>query len=368
MRRLLFALLALAILFAPLSAARAQASSAAAQSALAWMRTQQQPDGSFAGFGPGETADVAIAFAANGENAASFSNGGATTLDFLQAQGDYARGSVGAAAKLTMAAVALGADPQQFAGVNLLQLMRDGYNASTGQFGADVYGHALALLAIQAVQAAPPPPAVQRLLALQLPDGGWSFDGTAETGSDTNTTGLVVQALVGQPGADEAVQRAAAYLQSQQNADGGFPYSQASQFGNASDANSTAAVLQALAALGISPSNPAWSKGENTPLSALLAFQNPNGALRYQATPADDNALATYQAVPALLGKRLPVVTADVPGAEDALVVPVPLPAPVAQPATLPATGAADNYPAHALLALAVLCLAVGARLRRHRA
>src|SRR3712207_8852078 len=48
----------------------------------------------------------------------------------------------------------------------------------------------------------------------------------------------------------EAKTRAVNYLRTQQNADGGFPFSQTSQFGNASDANSTAVSIQAIVATG----------------------------------------------------------------------------------------------------------------------
>lgn len=370
MRRLTLALLAIALLAIALLAIQpltlhAQATGpSAAQTALSWMRSQQQADGAFPGFGPGDSADAALAFAAAGENPAALSNGGATVLAFLQAQSAYAKSGVGSAAKLTLAAVAMGQSPRQFAGSDLLQLIGGAYDAQTGQYGADVYGHALALLAIRAVQATAPAPAVQRVLDLQLQDGGWSFDGSAATGSDTNTTGLVMQALAGEASAAEALQRALGYLKSQQNDDGGFPYSQTSQFGSASDANSTAAVLQALAALGESPDGAAWTQGDKTPLAALIALQNSSGALRYQATPPDDNALATYQAVPALFGKALPIVISAVPGAQEAIAAPVAQPVPV----TLPATGAPAETPLAALALVALVLLSAGLVVRRRAA
>ena len=125
--------------------------------ALKWVTTQQQADGSFAGFGPGDTADALFAFVAAGEDVAALSKGGKTPISFLQDQAaSYATTSVGAAAKLTMAAVAADVDPTNFGGTNLLEVIGKSYDPATGQYGADVYSHALALLAIRSVGATPP--------------------------------------------------------------------------------------------------------------------------------------------------------------------------------------------------------------------
>lgn len=359
MRRLLLALLALALLAAA-SPAHAQGSTAPldeAADAAAWVRGQQQADGSFPGFGPGDTADALVALAAAAADPGAAVKDGAAALAYLQAQAPaYSAGGPGAAAKLVLAAVASGEDPTRFGGVNLLAAIGKTYDPATGQYGPDVYGHALALLAARAVEAAPAPPAVSRLLALQLDDGGWSFDGTAATGSDTNTTSLALQALAGLRQADGARAKAIAYLKGQQNDDGGFPYSQTSQFGNDSDANSTAAAIQAIVAAGQDPAGRAWSKGRNTPYTALVGLQNASGALRFQAGQPDDNAVATYQAVPALFGRALPVATAPAPGAAALL-------APAA--AGLPATGAPAELPAAALALAGLAMLALGAAARR---
>jgi hypothetical protein len=365
MRRRLLSLIALAALaalaLAPATHAQSADPAAAARSALAWMRSQQQPDGSFPGFGPGETADAVAAIVAAGERPDDFAKGGTTPLAYLESQAaTFAATGAGAAAKLVLAAVAAGEDPGAFGGQNLFEQLGATYDPATGQYGPDVYGHTLALLAIRAARAEPPAAAVERLLGLQLEDGGWSFDGTTDTGSDTNTTALAVQALAGRADAADALVKAQTYLKSQQNDDGGFPYSQTSQFGNASDANSTAAVIQALSALGEDPAGEDWAPGGNTPLDALVGLQNSGGAFRYQASQADDNALATYQAVPALLGKALPVATRAVAGAQDAVA-----PAAGAPAASLPATGAPAEAPLAALALAALALVAAGAALRR---
>lgn len=362
MRRLpLIALLA-ALTFALLApaAARAQADAPLAD-ALAWLRAQQQDDGSFPGFGPGDTADALVALAAAGEPLDDFTQGDGSAIAYLEAQAAGYATAPGAAAKLAMAAIAAGADPTSFGGLNLLEVIGEGYDPATGQYGPDVYGHALALLAIQAAGATPPAAALGRLLDAQLPDGGWSFDGSEATGSDTNTTGLALQALAGQRQADGARASALAYLETQQNDDGGFPYSQASSFGADSDANSTSAVVQALIAAGEDPAGERWQRGGSGPLDLLAALQNDSGAFRYQAAQAEDNALATYQAVPALAGAALPVARASVAGAQAAIA-----PASTAQPAAgLPSTAGGAELPVAPLALLALALLGAGARLRR---
>jgi hypothetical protein len=357
MRRWQAVLLALVMAVAMLPGfVLAQTGTDTAQKALDWTRGQQQDDGSFPGFGPGETVDGLLAFVAAGEQLDTLNKNNASPLGYLEAQATtYATGP-GAAAKLTMAAVAAGADPTSFGGVNLLEVIGKGYDAATGQYGADLYGHALSLLAIRSVGATPPLAAIQRLVDGQLADGGWSFDGTADTGSDTNTTSLVLQALAGQRQADGVRGKALEYLASQQNDDGGFPYSQTSQYGNDSDANSTALAIQGILAAGEDPTASRWTKGGKTAFDLLASLQNPSGALRFQAAAPDDNGLATYQAVPALLAKTLPVASTTVSGAE-ALIAPVQ--------ATLPATGAPlGNAWALWMTLLALVLLAMGRLVR----
>ncbi|RMD76989.1 MAG: cell wall anchor protein [Chloroflexi bacterium] len=325
----------------------------AIEAALTWVAGQQQADGSFAGFGPGDTADAIVAFVAGGQqppaNAVTYLAGQAST---------YGTSSAGATAKVILAAVAAQRDPLNFGGVNLARQLGTSYDPATGQYGSDVYGHALALLAIKAMGVEPPAAAINRLIALQLRDGGWSFDGTAATGSDTNTTSLAVMALSGYARAADALTAARTYLRGQQNSDGGFPYSQTSAFGNASDANSTAAVVQAILALGENPDDAAWKQGDATPLSALAAFQNSSGAFRYQDAMPDDNALATYQAIPALARRTLPVATTTIPTAQS-LIAPAGM---------LPRTGGEPILPLPLLVVGGLGLLVAGVALRRKSA
>lgn len=350
MNRLLALLALLALLLVPAAPALAADTPAqAVPAALGWLLTRQQADGSFAGFDAGASADAIFAIAAVGSDPNGVLKNGSSPVSYLGTQAaSYATKSTAAAGKLALAVVAAGKDPRSFGGQNLLGLINAAYNPASGQYGADITGHVYALLALASSGQPISPQALAALGAAQLPDGGWSFDGTAATGSDTNTSALAVQALVAAGAKGDALARGLAYLQSQQNADGGYPYSKSSSFGADTDANSTAAVIQALAAAG----------GDTAaPIAALLKLQNPSGAFGYQAAVPDDNDLATAQAIPALLLKPFPIKSVSLP-VEPAQAQPVP--------AALPNTGGADSRAWLALVALSML--AAGALLRLRRA
>ena len=302
---LLIAMLMLALMPVAGTLAQTTGNDAAAQKALGYIRTQQAADGTFAGFGASSTADAIYALAAANVNIADFKNGGASPIDGLSKLAPEAAREPGVAAKLVIAALLAGQSPITLGGVDLVAAVESGFNAASGQYGADVTTHALSLIALRAAGATIRPEAVVALEKLQLPDGGWSFDGTPATGSDTNTTSLAIQALTAAGSTTDARTRALGYLRAQQNADGGFPYSQTSQFGNASDANSTALSTQAILASGETLAD--WAKAGKTPVDRLLAFQNPSGAFRFQDAQPEDNQLATYQAVPAAAGKTFPI-------------------------------------------------------------
>ena len=79
-----------------------------------------------------------------------------------------------------------------------------------------------------------------------------------------------------------------------------------------SDPNSTSLVIQAMIALGLSPSGPTFDQGANTPVTALLAFQVTSGAdlgafyFPGIGSTTTGNVVATYQVVPALAGLPCP--------------------------------------------------------------
>jgi hypothetical protein len=299
MRRLISVMVVAGCLAWPVAAA-AQAPADPLQAAAAWLRTQQQPDGGFSnGFVPGSdpatTADAVVAMVAAGEDPSEWAVGGVSPIEFLQ--GVVSSGSVegpGPFAKIALAAAAAGDNPRSFGGVDLIGKILPGYSGDAGVFGGGPYDSALAIQALAAAGEPLPEGAVAGLLATRLADGTYSFNGDRTPGAgDSNTTAMAVMALIA-VGQRDQVAPSLAYFRSVQNEDGGWTYQKPSAFGEETDANSTALVMQALAAVGEDPA--AWKD----PAQALLALQVPSGAFIYSASSPAENLLATVQALPAL--------------------------------------------------------------------
>jgi hypothetical protein len=270
--------------------------------ALVWLRGQQQADGGFSngftpGSDPGTTSDAVLAIVAAGDDPAAWSGPGASPLEFLnQAVGVGDVAGPGAAAKVALAMLAAGADPRSVAGHDLADEITQGFDPATGFFGMGPYDSALAILALTGMQQPLPAGAIDGLIGARLPDGSYAFNGDRTPGAgDSNTTAIVVQALVAAGNTDEAA-ASLPYFQAARNDDGGWTYQKPSAFGEATDANSTALVLQALYALGESPDD--WREAR----AVLESLQVPSGGFIFNAATSGENLLATVQAIPALAG------------------------------------------------------------------
>ena len=291
------------------------------EAASVWLREQQDAFGGFRGFAgdpdPGTTTDAVMALYAAQERDPAAAAALDAAVTYLEENGaDYATGP-GQAAKLALAAVTGGRDPRDFAGLDLVAAMTAPLatpvpGGFAGIYGDDLYDHALVLIALAASGEAIPEAALDPLRASQGEEGGWAFDGSTGPGAaDSNTTALVIQALAANGhGEDPMVDRALEFLSTLLVPDAGFAYGPADSL--VADANSTALVLQALIAAGEDPASRDWG---NAPI-ALARFQTPDGGLRYMATDEEPNLLATVQAIPAMEGLSLPVVAACMEGVE----------------------------------------------------
>jgi hypothetical protein len=321
----------------------------AANKALVWMKTQQQAEGSFAGFGAGSTIDAVLAIIAARQDPSTYVKGGNTPITFLESKAAELSTAPGGAGKLLLMAETLNMDGRSFGGVNLLDVINKSYNAQSGQYGPDMIGHAFNILGLASAGQAVPPEAITFIERSQNGDGGWSFSGEAGPGkADTNTTSVVLQALVAAGTKSEMVmKKAMTYLASQQNEDGGFPFQKGGEFGSDSDVNSTAYVVQAALVFGDTDM-------AEVGLDFILSMQKPSGAFQWMATEPDDNAGATYQAIPVLFSATLvsPLGAAVYEGS------------PAVEPG-MPRTGWGDASPIAALAALGVLAISVGIVSRR---
>lgn len=273
--------------------------------ATGWLMDQQLEDGAFAGFSgeadAGTTVDALIALAAARDAGVDTGSAIEDALGYL-AGGDvalvYEQIGVGQAAKLVLALVAAGEDPADFAKTSPIQIVEHGQDDESGIYGEGLYDHAYALLALAATGGEVPAEALDALAATQAANGGWAFDGsTDEAQVDSNTTAMVVMALVATGHEDhETMDAAQDFLASTVSEDGAAYAPDAEE-----DGNSTALVLQAMIATG----------GDTAGLEAALgAFQKEDGAFFYQEADTSDNLFTTVQAIPALAGEALPIVPA----------------------------------------------------------
>jgi energy-coupling factor transport system substrate-specific component len=125
-------------------------------------------------------------------------------------------------------------------------------------------------------------------------DGGFNFGGRGGP-SGIDDTGAALQALVaaGRGGGD-AARRAADWLARQQNSDGGFPL----QPGGESNAQSTAWAIQGLLAAG---------RGSGGALAYLRSLTSASGEVRYSRSSRQTPVWVTAQAAMAFAGKSLPL-------------------------------------------------------------
>ena len=325
--------LAIAILFsssvAPAGAAD-PASNAAASSAVAWLRTQQLPDGSFevAQFGGFETRDAVLAIAEQAQTGTSWNRAealaavqaleaggsGPTPLDYLQALMAAPTTDAGSAAKTVVLVTApLGIDATAFGSVNLLNKIGGCDGTSSATFNGLLY----LVVAQQLLCGGAPSASVTAVRDAQQANGGWGFTGDNTAADvDNDTTAVAVEALIGGGATitDPAVRSAMAFFAANFQSDGAWQ-----SFG-ADDPNSTALAVLGVTAAGFDVTTSCW-RDRFAPDLAGTAYTSPDAWLRSQqvttgvgagrfASPSDtfgQNTFATSQSVEGLLRSWLPV-------------------------------------------------------------
>ncbi|MGA4842296.1 prenyltransferase/squalene oxidase repeat-containing protein [Streptomyces sp. G45] len=187
-----------------------------------------------------------------------------------------------------------------------------------------VFRQSYALLAQDATGVKPAAKAVDWLTGQQCASGGFAAyradaeePCAAKTPVDSNSTAAAVQALAALGGQKKTVDKAVSWLKSVQNQDGGWGYNP----GRPSDANSTGIVIGALAAAGAKPQAVKSQQGKS-PYDALpklaLDCATDGGAFGLADAKSGKltaNADATAAGVLGGLGKGL-VVTAPKEGAK----------------------------------------------------
>ena len=316
----------------------------AAKAAAQWLSQQLSPGGFIPGSTPG-TADLSgtvntlLALAAANVDLPLARTGLAymeqNVNAYVTVEGSDGPGKLGI---LILAAHALGVDPTNFGGTNLVSRLlateqtsgpnagRFGTDAQDTAFDAGSYNQGIALQALKAAGVQADGPAIAWLQQQQCPNGGWTDPDTTKTacngdpatfgGPDTNTTAEAVMGLAAQGASTPAIASGAVtFFRNGQNADGGWTIEpNAPDNRQSSDPNSTSLVIQGLLALGLAPDGAQFVVGGNTPTGLLLTFRiilgTGAGAFYFPTTPPSNpnppNLLATDQAVPALMGLSFP--------------------------------------------------------------
>jgi prenyltransferase beta subunit len=290
--------------------ARSQAD--AASRAILYLQSQQSATtgaipSSPGSYGPSELYAISAAAAGYDPNAMRSANG-PSVMDFLAANVVDASSSAAQCGELVQAVVAAGGDAHAFARHDLVATLLSTLIPSTGAFGdGQAFTQALAVQGLVAASSPVPQQALSYLMNSQNSDGGWDYLNIRNdpnpkdfATSDTNSTAMSLMALdaAGNHSRDAT---ALAWLRSQLNSDGGFPY----QTGSPSDPDSTALVVQAIAATGGDPSSATWSSAGRTPLDELRATQDANGGYTFPGKTSPD-AFTTSQVPLALLQQPLP--------------------------------------------------------------
>lgn len=327
-RRVIASLLVIGVLAGTAGVAGASPRTAAdrVRSAIAYLATQQRPNGSIPAFSPiGSTSDAVLSIVVAGVGKPQL----LAALVYLRRQVVAGKvNTIGLQAKVAMAVAAAGRDPRSFGDVNLVKALRATIGPG-GRFGdAPVFDDALAMIALEASNAKVPTRAVDWLLDAQCSDGGWQYDEPASAGedescrsttdpandffaSDTNTTSYAVQAVEASGGGVFANDPFAFFGSIRDATYGGWGYSWGVE---TTDANSTALVIQAYASANMPVPDGA--------VAALRALQDPAcGGWSFTwvdgpngPTPDDPNPGATIGAVLGVLRRPLPVPPGVVQG------------------------------------------------------
>ena len=205
-------------------------------------------------------------------------------------------------ARVILALTALGANPADVAGYNLLAPLGD-YDKTIWQ---GINGPIWALIALDSGEYDVPVSAadtqatrqlyVDAILAAQCPDGGFSLAG-GETG-DPDITGMALQALAKyqtQEKVAAAVSKALACLSGLQREDGCF------ETDGAPTLESTVQVAVALCELGIPLGDARFVKAGGSLADGLMLFYNGEGSFSHSLTEGGDDLMATEQAFYALV-------------------------------------------------------------------
>lgn len=211
--------------------------------------------------------------------------------------------------RVILALTAIGADPTDVVGYNLLTPLGD-FDKTVWQ---GINGPVWALIALdsgeypmpvndQAKTQATRQMYLEEILSRQLDNGGWNLTDRGGNGqADPDVTGMVLQALSNyqsQAGVKGAVIRALTYLSQTQEADGGY----ASH--STSNSESVVQVIVALTSLGIDLEDARFVKNGNTLLDNLLGYRQADGSFLHTSAGTGQSLMSCEQGLYGLVAAQ----------------------------------------------------------------
>lgn len=201
--------------------------------------------------------------------------------------------------RLIIALTAIGKNPADVAGYNLLMPLGD-YEKTVWQ---GINGPVWALLALDCGNYDIPKNSeaetqgsrelyIKYILDRQLQDGGWSLSGQADAEADPDITGMALAALAKYQDRDDvknAVARALERLSAMQNEKGGF-----SSWGS-ENSESAVQVMVALCELGVALDDERFVKNGKTVFDNVLSFYKEDGGFLHTRDGGGSNQMATEQ-------------------------------------------------------------------------
>ena len=274
----------------------------AASSPVTYLLRAENSDGGF-GAGLGQpsaglyTGWAALGLASAGQDLQRLARGQHGLLAYLRTSPGETS-DPGSLERTILVVRAAGQSAGRFGGHDLVsQLER--HIRGNGSVSGQVNLTAFAVLALRAASVVVPANTYAWLERQQDQDGGFNFTGAGDS-SDIDDTGAVLEALAGRAAGVRG--RAVTYLRRHQNRDGGFPQ----EPGGTSNAQSTAWAVQGLDAVGVAPAS-VHHEGSPSPLAYLHSLIAPDGHVRYARASNQTPVWVTGEALMALEGKPLPL-------------------------------------------------------------
>jgi hypothetical protein len=257
-------------------------------SALNFLRSSQDNDGSIGGLST--SAWVVMAIAAAGEDPHDWKAGNNSVVDYLETNADKLLDIATDRERSILAIVAAGENPRDFGGINYVdELLEfyDDYKIVTPSLPDNLNDDFWGLIALSAIgESDSVSGCVDYILSNQNSDGGWGLTAEVEDQSDADNTAAAISALIaaGESPDSVVITDALDYLES----------------------GVDCWAINAITDVGQNPASSDWRKSGNNPVGHLLSLQIADGSFNRMATMISYPEWMTAYALIALMGKSWP--------------------------------------------------------------